>query len=83
MRKDYRQAARERLGTRAWIRFDDGFSVRQCVVADLSNSGVRLLVDEPHAVAGRFSLLLKREAVPGRRCRVIWRRGTEIGAEFI
>ena len=33
-------------------------------------------------VAGHFNLLLKRDAVPGRRCRVVWRRGSEIGAEF-
>jgi hypothetical protein len=83
MRKEYRNAPRERMGTNAWIRFDDGFSVRACVLADFSRSGVRLVVDEPHTVAARFSLLLKRDANPGRRCRVKWRRGREIGAEFI
>lgn len=83
MRKEQRESERENLGTKAWIRFDDGFSVRSCVVADLSGSGVRLVVDEPHAVAIQFSLLLKRDAIPGRRCRVKWRRGFEIGAEFI
>jgi hypothetical protein len=83
MRKDYRKAKRERMGTKAWIRFDDGFSVRECVLADLSSSGVRLLVDEPHTVAAQFSLLLRRDANPGRRCRVRWRRGSEIGAEFV
>jgi hypothetical protein len=83
MRKEYRNATRQRLGTRAWIRFDDGFSVRPCFVADLSSTGVRLVVEEPHTVARNFSLLLKRNAVPGRRCRVKWRRGSEIGAEFV
>ena len=57
--------------------------MRPCVVADLSHSGVRIVVDEPHAVAVQFSLLFKRDAIPGRRCRVKWRRGLEIGAEFI
>lgn len=83
MRKEDRRAPRERLGTKAWIRFDDGFSVRPCVLADYSGKGVRLLVQEPHTVAAQFSLLLKRDANPGRRCRVKWRRGAEIGAEFI
>jgi len=83
MRKNYRAAARSKLGTKAWIRFDDGFSVRPCLVADLSNVGVRLIVEHPHAVADHFSLLLKRNAAPGRRCRVKWRRDSEIGAEFI
>jgi hypothetical protein len=83
MPKEYCNAEREKLGTQAWIRFDNGFSVRPCMVADLSSSGVRLVVDEPHAVAGQFSLLFKRDAIPGRRCRVKWRHGFEIGAEFV
>ena len=83
MRKECRNAERENLGTQAWIRFDNGFSVRPCLVADLSSSGVRLVVEEPHAVAMQFSLLLTRDATPGRRCRVKWRRGFEIGAEFV
>jgi hypothetical protein len=53
------------------------------MVADLSSTGVRIVVDEPHAVATQFSLLFKRDAIPGRRCRVKWRRGFEIGAEFV
>lgn len=49
----------------------------------MSHKGVRLVVDEPHTVRRQFSLLLKRDAVPGKRCRVVWRDGHEIGAEFI
>jgi hypothetical protein len=83
MENERRDDARESEGSVAWIRFDNGFSVRPCLLADLSSTGVRLVVDEPHAVAAQFSLLLKRDAAPGRRCRVKWRRGREIGAEFI
>ena len=83
MRKDSRKDKREDVGTKAWIRLDEGFSVRACRLVDLSNSGVRILVDAPHDVADRFSLLLTRGAAPGRRCRVKWRNGSEIGAEFV
>ena len=83
MRKDSRKDKREDVGTKVWIRFDEGFSVRACRLVDLSNSGVRILVDAPHDVADRFSLLLTRGAAPGRRCRVKWRNGAEIGAEFV
>jgi PilZ domain len=83
MRKDSRNTPREAIGTKVWIRFDDGFSVRACQLMDLSNTGVRIMVDAPHDVADRFSLLLSRGAAPGRRCRVKWRKGSEIGAEFI
>jgi hypothetical protein len=83
MRKDSRKAAREATGTKAWIRFDDGFSVRACRLINLSHTGIRIAVDAPHDVADLFSLLLSRDAAPGRRCRVKWRKGAEIGAEFV
>jgi hypothetical protein len=83
MRKESRNAPRERTGTKVWIRFDDGFSVRACRLIDLSNTGVRIMVDAPRDVADRFSLLMTREAAPGRRCQVKWRKGSEIGAEFV
>ena len=83
MRKDLRKTVRDEAGTTVWIRFDDGFSVRACRLIDLSSDGARILVDAPRDVADRFSLLLTRDAAPGRRCRVIWRKGSEIGAEFV
>jgi hypothetical protein len=83
MSRDARRAGREALGTKAWIRFDDGFSVRACRVMDLSSRGVRLAVEAPHDVADQFRLLLSRAAGPGTRCRVTWRKGSEIGAEFV
>ena len=64
-------------------RFDDGFAERACRLVDLSAGGVRLRVDTPADVASYFSLLLTRDAVPGRRCRIKWRKGSEIGAEFV
>ena len=81
--KESRKASRERMGTKVWIRFDDGFSVRACRLVDLSSKGVRIVVDAPYDVADRFSLLLSRNAAPGQRCRVKWRKGTEIGAAFV
>jgi hypothetical protein len=83
MRKDLRKTAREAVGSKAWVRLDGGFSVRACRLIDLSSSGIRIMVDAPHDVAGRFNLLLSRDAAPGRRCRVKWRKGSEIGAEFV
>jgi hypothetical protein len=75
--------SRERMGTKAWIRFDGGFSVRPCMLIEYSNFSVRLVVDEPHTVAAQFNLLLRRDANPGRRCRVKCRQGREIDAEFV
>ena len=83
MRKDFRQTPRAAIGSKAWIRFDDGFSVRACRLVDLSRTGFRIVVDAPRDVTDSFNLLLSRDAAPGRRCRVKWRSGSEIGAEFV
>jgi hypothetical protein len=81
--KDARRSPRRRAGSKAWIRADGGFSVRPCKIADLSATGVRLVLDTPQAVSGQFNLLFTRDAGLGRRCRVRWRRGTQLGAEFL
>ncbi len=81
--RDLRKTARTPIGSKVWIRFDDGFSVRECRLIDLSSGGIRIQVKAPFDVATLFSLLMKRNASPGRRCRVKWRRGNEIGAEFV
>ena len=83
MRKDLRQTPGAAIGSKAWIRFDDGFSVRACRLVELSSTGIRIMVDAPRDVTDRFSLLLSRNAAPGRRCRIKWRNGSEIGAEFL
>jgi hypothetical protein len=83
MRTDSKGTARDPRGAQVWIRFDDGFPVRACRLIDLSSSGIRIMVDAPYDVADRFSLMLSRNGVPGWRCRVKWRNGPEIGAEFI
>lgn len=83
MQRDARKTVREPVGSKVWIRFDDGFSVRECRLIDMSGGGIRILVSAPTDVAPMFSLLMTRSASPGRRCRVKWRRGKEIGAEFV
>lgn len=81
--KDKRKAHRRKYNTAAWIRFDGGFGVRPCNVVDLSDTGVQIAVDRADSVPGTFSFLMSREAGTGRRARVKWRRGSQIGAEFL
>ena len=82
MARELRTAVRSQSGTKAWIHFDDGFSVRPCRLIDLSSKGVCIQVDAPRDVADNFRLLLSRHAAPVQRYRVKWRKGSEIGAEF-
>lgn len=80
--RDSRTAQRKKLGSTAWIRPDGGFSVRACTLVDLSDTGVKISIDSPHTVSEHFSLLLSREG-HARKCRVKWRRGSQIGAMFV
>jgi hypothetical protein len=72
----------ERLALRglAKIQFGTGSLPRDCWISDVSDGGVRLHA-EGVAVPDEFMLMLPGA---GRRdCRVVWRLGHEIGAEFI
>jgi hypothetical protein len=55
---------------------------RDCLVTDISDGGVRLHV-EGTAVPDQFSLMVQTDPPMRRQCRVIWRLGYEIGAEFV
>jgi hypothetical protein len=81
--KELRKAYRRKVGLKAWIRLDGGFAVRPCSVADLSDTGVQIAIPATEAVPGIFTLLMSRNASSGRRARVKWRRGSNIGAEFL
>ena len=78
--RELRRARRRAAGSNtAWIRPDDGFGRRACRVMDLSETGVRLWSDDP--VPAIFNFVSNQGGL-GRRARVKWRRGREIGAEF-
>ena len=72
----------ERLAVRglAKILTGTGALPRDCWVSDISDGGVRLHA-ESVAVPDEFVLMLPNG---GRReCRVVWRLGHEVGAEFV
>ena len=71
------------MGSQAWIRPDEGFSVRKCIISDISPTGVRLFIDPSHVTMKSFRLLMSRNSAQGCPCRVKWRRGAEVGAEFL
>jgi hypothetical protein len=79
-RIERRRSARSALGARAWIRLDDGFAVRPCRVLDLSPTGARLSIDGE--ITKSFALLLSLNSA-GRKARIKWRRGNQVGIQFI
>jgi hypothetical protein len=66
-----------------WITLDGGFAARPCVVQDLSSTGAKVTVDDPNALPGKLRLAFSRDARTGRRCEVVWRRGTTVGIKFV
>jgi hypothetical protein len=81
MLQDRRRAPRHSIGRRAHIRDILNQRTSECLITDISDRGVRLLIDGVQ-VPDSFTLYLNPR--PCRReCRVAWRLGCEVGAEFI
>jgi len=64
----------------AQIIFAHRTAVIDCVVRNLSDGGACLKVASPIGIPDTFELRLDAASV--RRCRVVWRKATQIGVEF-
>jgi hypothetical protein len=80
--KDKRKVTRRKAGTIGWVRLDGGFATRQCNVVDISDDGVQIALEAAQKIPDTFTFLPSRGVGSGRRARVIWRRGSQIGAKF-
>lgn len=82
--KEKRDSVRQRALKRGTIAYDGGKSRVDCIVADLSRQGSRLLVELAAGVPEQFALLIETPISTQRReCRVVRRRHNEIGVAFI
>ncbi len=59
----------------------DNWTVMDCTVRDISETGAKLLCGDPLAVANVFRFLLPTENTI-RDARVVWRRDGMLGIEF-
>lgn len=75
------RAPRRKIDREGWIAIPGNFAARRCTVIDISDSGAKLQIDDPHFTRTQFELRLSRTD-QGRRCRVTWRRGMQIGVTF-
>jgi hypothetical protein len=64
----------------AWAH--DGDTPHRCVVADISDTGARLEVDDPTKIPDKFTLLLDGPDPQRRTCHVVWRTESEVGVAF-
>ena len=79
--QDRRQTQRFRVSGPAKIRQTAGALPRDCWVSDVSDGGVRLHAEHVE-VPEEFILMFAGLGNRPRECRVVWRLGCEIGAEF-
>ena len=78
-----RRESRRPLYRAARIQLGNGALPRECVVIDISDSGVRLHV-EGFDVPDEFVLLLSGHRVTQEsKYKVVWRFNQELGARFI
>ena len=78
-----RQGVRRVMDRAAWINPGEGLPLRQCVLADISDSGAKLTFEDDDEIPHAFSLLLTRHGHPSYPCRVVWRRNNAIGVQFV
>lgn len=76
---------KERRDGTVWpgrIAFERGAELRECVIRDISESGARLVVEQPRGIPQRFELLI---VTTGEIFHAVakWRRGREIGVHFL
>jgi hypothetical protein len=82
MLQDRRKSPRHITNRQAKVRDEVSTQIRDCLITDISESGVRLLAERAQ-VADAFTLYFSNDIRDRRECRVAWRLGCEIGAEFV
>src|SRR5207237_500753 len=81
MSQDRRASPRQIVNCPGSVVCDAGKQAQDCLIADISEGGVRLFVQA--AVPETFVLVIKDGSEANRECRVVWRLDDELGAEFI
>jgi hypothetical protein len=81
MIKERRRSVRYSFNRYARIQAEMAGPSRDCLIVNMSETGVRLHAELPD-VPPTFTLLINGVERPRRACRVVWRLGFELGAEF-
>jgi hypothetical protein len=82
-RREHRRSKRVRKRQAALIGHGDGRADTPCVVWDLSDGGARLSAARIDALPRAFVLFLGKDRTARRYCRVVWRKGAQVGVQFV
>lgn len=67
----------------AWMTLDGGFAKRNCIVLNLSPGGARIRLTDSGPIGNDLGLALTKDVRRVTHCRLIWRKDSIIGVEFI
>jgi hypothetical protein len=77
-----RRSERVRTLLGAKIIFNNRMSVIDCVVRNISSSGVKLVVTDSRPIPGEFALYIPQKGY-SYRARLVWRNSEGMGVEFL
>ena len=78
-----RRSIREQVQFPAWIDAGDGSRPRSCTVIDVSESGARIMVPSPAFLPKEFWLVLTKDGLRRRHCRVVWYTEAQAGIKYL
>lgn len=81
-RREQRKAKRTPRRQAAWVVLDGGAQL-PCVLWDISEAGARIAAARAGGLPDVFGLFLSKDGKARRFCRVAWRRGGQIGVQFV
>jgi len=81
-RAELRKKARRQFQYNAGVLLDGKSLPQPCAIADISETGARIVLATESNLPERFILLLTRDGEARRHCRLIWRNGLAAGVEF-
>jgi PilZ domain len=83
MRKEARKSDRRVFRKPAAILNADGSLFGMCTMLDVSVTGAKVKLEGATEAPNEFILLLSKDGKVRRRCKVLWRKETEIGVQFV
>jgi PilZ domain len=82
MRTESRRYVRRQVYIRAKLLAGRDVAPLDCAIVDISEGGARLNIDAAQELPQEFTLVLGRHGCPYRRCRIVWRKETQMGVVF-
>src|ERR1700681_2107802 len=82
-RRELRKAKRTPRRQAAWVVLDGGCSRFPCVLWDISEAGARIAAARASTLPDVLGLFLTKDGKSRCFCRVAWRRGGQLGVQFV